>query len=149
MLPASKEVLKPNSVDHKAVKTHFDHQKQRQKLYYDQRRGAKDLVPLCEGQNVRISTNSQNTAWKPGVVVKKHDKPRSYVVRSENRLYRRNRKHLRMATEEANDTAQSTGPDDIPTQTTVEIPSPALDSPAPKPKVPDKPTRQNYQTRSG
>jgi hypothetical protein len=117
----------------------------------DQRRGAKELVPLYEGQNVRMSTNSQqNPEWKPGVVVKKHDKPRSYVVQSENRLYRRNHKHLRMATEGSNDVAQSTGPDDIPTQTTVETPSPVLESPAPKPKVPDKQTcTRDYQTRSG
>ncbi|XP_052809379.1 uncharacterized protein K02A2.6-like [Mya arenaria] len=153
LLPASKAVLKPSSVDPNTDKTHLDHQKQRQKLYYDQRRGAKELVLLQNGQNVRISPNpnSQNPGkWTPGIVVEKHDKPRSFVVQSGNRLYRRNRKHLRLATEGANNTAQWSGPDDTPTQTTAETPSSAPNSPAPNPKVPDEPTcTSEYRTRSG
>ena len=79
LLPASKEVLKPKLVNHQHVKIQLDHQKQRQKLYYDQRRGVKELKPLSEGQSVRMSPNpnlNNKGKWTPGTVVDKHDKPR-------------------------------------------------------------------------
>lgn len=160
LLPASNDVLKPSSVDHGVVKTTFNHQKERQKLYYDKRRGVKELEPLQKGQNVRISphANSLNKGkWTPGIVVERHDKPRSYVVQSENRLYRRNRKHLRMATKGANDaeqptndTGQSSTTDDYPA--TMQTPTPSPDVSSPRPKEPDKPIQPSefsYRTRSG
>ena len=100
ILPSSFKLLEPRTQSPKVVTEHFDSQKQTQKFYYDRRRGVKDLRPLPNGTDVRITNG--NNPWAPGVVVSKYDKPRSYLVRSGNRVYRRNRKHIRVASEQAN-----------------------------------------------
>ena len=102
ILPSSNSVLKPKEHSTETVKRHFDAEKQRQKMYHDQRKGAKELQPLSEGANVRISPLPGSKSWKPGIVVEPSDKPRSYIVRSGNRIYRRNRRHLRSSTDRAN-----------------------------------------------
>ena len=168
LLPASSEVLKPNPVDHWQVKKQLDHQKQRQKLYYDQQKGIKELEPLSVGQNVRISPNpnSNNSGkWTPGVVTEKHHKPRSYIVQSENCLYRHNRKHLRRTSEAAkdmkhvlddwyqtpNNTEWLPTPENRTEQEAMSTPLSANNVLQPKPLTPDKPKSPNgkYLTRSG
>ncbi|XP_021374310.1 uncharacterized protein K02A2.6-like [Mizuhopecten yessoensis] len=102
-LPASENILKPSTYDSKKVKQHMDAQKAKQKVFYDQRRGVKELSPLEDGTEIRMKTPGTK-ALTPGTVVQKSDKPRSYIVRSNEsgRLFRRNRKHLRKSTETAN-----------------------------------------------
>ena len=102
ILPSSDSVLRPKGHDSDLVKRHFNAEKQKQKMYYDQCKGAKDLQPLSEGTSVRMSPLPGSTSWKPGTVIEKHDKPRSYIVRSGERVYRRYRKHLRLSTQSAN-----------------------------------------------
>ena len=101
ILPSCDSVLKPREHDSETVKKHFNAEKQKQKTYYDQRKGAKDLQPLSEGSNIRMSPLPASTSWKSGTVVERHAKPRSYIVRSGGRVYRRNRKHLRPSTQNA------------------------------------------------
>lgn len=36
-----------------------------------------------------------NDKWKEGEIIEKHDTPRSFVIQSEGRCYRRNTKHIR------------------------------------------------------
>ncbi|XP_021358135.1 uncharacterized protein K02A2.6-like [Mizuhopecten yessoensis] len=112
-LPASKDILKPSTHDNIRIQTHFNQQKKRQKFYYDNRRGAKELSPLSAGDCVRISPNPNSSpkTWTPGTVVKRYNKPRSYVVASGDRTYRRNRKHLWLATPSTNQTAANIEPD--------------------------------------
>ena len=98
ILPTSSEILKPYLPNAKVGKEHFNSQKEKKKFYHDQR-GTKDLKRLPDGINVRISSS---ITWKPGVEIRKQEKPRSYVIRSDNRLYRRNRKHLRVSSEKSN-----------------------------------------------
>lgn len=104
-LPASKDVLKPNSHNPLAVKRHFDREKEKQKFYYDKRRGVKELPPLNTESAVRMTPLPGTKKWIPGTVTKHYNKPRSYVVQSDDpgnhRLYRRNRKHLRTSTRTA------------------------------------------------
>lgn len=102
ILPSCTDILKPREHNTEVVKRHFNQEKQRQKLYYDRKKGVKELQPLSIGSDIRMSPLPGSKSWTPGTVVKRYDKPRSYVVRSGGRLYRRNRKHLRLSTEIAN-----------------------------------------------
>ncbi|KAJ8318720.1 hypothetical protein KUTeg_003811 [Tegillarca granosa] len=68
----------------------------------DLRRGVKELSPLAEGTPIRMKTPDTKTL-SPGTVINKTDKPRSYIVESNGRLYRRNRKHLHTSTKTANE----------------------------------------------
>ena len=52
------------------------------------------LPPLYPGQNVRV-LSSKNHRWFPGVVIERDSTPRSYKIRSNNRIIRRNRAHIR------------------------------------------------------
>ncbi|KAJ3643675.1 hypothetical protein Zmor_026372 [Zophobas morio] len=61
------------------------------KTSYFYNKSAKVLRPLEIGQSVTIRKEKE---WEPAVVVKKWSTPRSYVVRTSNEEYRRNRKHL-------------------------------------------------------
>lgn len=55
------------------------------------------LPELHEGEHIRIQLGDK---WKPGVVIGKHNQPKSYVVGTlEGRIYRCNRKHLRQTAE--------------------------------------------------
>jgi len=155
ILPTANELLRPQSHDMARVKNHFDEQKQDQKFYYDRRRGVRELSPLQDGTAVRISRG--DVPWKPGVVVAKYEKPRSYVVRSGNQLYRRNRKHLRACSESANrDTVDDSEPPDSIIDTYIDRPESVPDetisaNEKPASLKPSSPRAQNSQvvTRSG
>jgi hypothetical protein len=152
ILPTSYELLKPQGHSAQTVKRHFNREKQAQKYYYDKRKGVKDLHPLQERTQVRI-TDGTKTKWFPGEVVAKYDKPRSYIVQSENgRLYRRNRKHLRVATQAANKTWKSS--DDPPVADVPDVSPPEpIPSAREAPSAPIEPQRRSntmpYVTRSG
>ena len=64
--------------------------RQEQKMYYD--KSAKILRTLKENQVVRIQTTKGYD--KLGVVKQIAKEPRSYIVKSDGKEYRRNRKHL-------------------------------------------------------
>ena len=114
-LPASKDVLKPTSHNPLAVKKHFDPEKEKQKFYRDKRKGVKKLKPLNSESAVRITPLPGTKRWIPGTFKKHYDKPRSYVVQNadNNRLYRRNRRHLRSSTKEASYDTDRDVPNDI------------------------------------
>ncbi|CAC5389960.1 unnamed protein product [Mytilus coruscus] len=113
-LPASKKVLGPDMHNSMNVKRHFDREKEKQKFYYDKRRGVKELPSLNDKCAVRMTPLPGSKEWKPGTIVKHIDKPSSYIVQrsdsENNRLYRRNRKHLR--------TSNTTASKDINRETT-------------------------------
>lgn len=101
ILPAASSLLQPKSYNNKEVKQHLHLEKAKQKYYYDSR-GTKELQPLKPGQSVRMAPLPGHPTWSPAVVVKHHSSPRSYVVESGGRKYRRNRFHLRSTTQTAN-----------------------------------------------
>ena len=101
-LPMSKELLKPSTDNTESVKKHFNLEKDKQKFYYDHERGVKELPPFEHGTNIRMSPLPGTKSWVPGTVVEPYGLPRSYIVKHGNRVYQRNRKHLKMSTESAN-----------------------------------------------
>ena len=98
----SKELLKPSADNTESVKKHFNLEKDKQKFYYDNKKGVKELPPLNSDTNILMSPLPGTKSWLPGTVVQPYGLPRSYVVKHGNRIYRRNRKHLRQSTKSAN-----------------------------------------------
>lgn len=89
-LPTASKLLQPQLHRKAEVQKSLQDRQLKQKLYYD--RGTRDLPALEEGEKVRLRTEKH---WQPAVVVKKHEKPRSYLVQTQDgKVYRRNRKHL-------------------------------------------------------
>ena len=101
-LPMSKELLKPSTDNTESVKKHFNLEKDKHKFYCDHKRGVKELPPFDNGTNIRMSLLPRTKSWVPGTVVEPYGLPRLYIVKHGNRVYRRNRKHLKMPTESAN-----------------------------------------------
>lgn len=91
MLPMCEKLLKPAVVDtDSAVRLN----QQRQAHYYN--RGAKALIPLQKGEQVRVQSQvGGHTFWIPASVLRQ-DQNRSYTVKMETgTVLRRNRRHLR------------------------------------------------------
>ena len=85
-LPTSEKLLKP-----KTVKP-ISQLRERQRLYKKYHdRGDKDLPDLQPGDNCRYRKNG---LWIPAVVVRKTPYPRSYLIKSNGVILRRNRRHL-------------------------------------------------------
>ena len=85
-LPMQASMLKPQIVKAKA---YLKLRQQRYKHFHD--RGSSDLAVLNPGDVVRV--RNRNT-WEPAVVVAKHRQPRSYIIKSNGKEFRRNRRHL-------------------------------------------------------
>lgn len=68
------------------------------KTYHDRTAKTRNLE-LTIGQKVLFENNNK---WEKGEIVDKHDTPRSYVIRSDDRQYRRNTKHIRILNENPN-----------------------------------------------
>ena len=90
LLPTNPKLLEP-LYNVKNVKAGFEEIQRKQKIIYD--RGARKLDPLTTGEQVRMR-NDNYKMWQPAVVKQVSPNPRSYVVESRGREYRRNRKHL-------------------------------------------------------
>jgi hypothetical protein len=100
-LPASKSLHLPASYDHESVKQRLDDDKARQKRYHD-KPGSKQHTPFQQGDEVRMAPYGGNQQWKPAVVLQPHSAPRSYLVQSGDKVYRRTSRHLRHSTRGAN-----------------------------------------------
>ncbi len=134
-VPASRELLKVNGYNHKKVAKQLEGEKLRQTHYYNQK-NSMDFHPLSPGDPVRMAPLPGTTNWLPAKVVAKHATPRSYIVQCNNRKYRRNRRHLRLATHKANEQA-TTKADSLP-DPTVKPPVPMLKINVPA-RLPEKP----------
>ena len=100
-LPTSRKLLEPRSYNRADVKERFDKEKARQTFYYNKKAG-QNLPVLEPGDPVRMTPLPGSKQWLPGTVIQHHRTPRSYVIDHNGRRYRRNRRHLRLATHEAN-----------------------------------------------
>ena len=89
-LPTAENLLKLQPLDSVLVQTRLKQQRRQQKKFYDSQ--AKELSSLKEGDLVRMETDKRFK--KQGVVEKDLMQPRSYLVKSNGVLYRRNRNHL-------------------------------------------------------
>ncbi|GBM00675.1 Retrovirus-related Pol polyprotein from transposon 17.6 [Araneus ventricosus] len=88
-LPVAKTQLQPYSVNKKVLDGKEERRIEGQKTNYEKHHGVRNLDELDPGQNVWI-TDRRVT----GKVLQKTPYPRSYLVQSGKRVYRRNRKHL-------------------------------------------------------
>jgi hypothetical protein len=91
-LPVSKELL--ISKTHNAIND-LKRRQEVQKKFYD--KNSKDLKPLQSNDVIRVNHNG---VWKSGMVIEKHEAPRSYVIKTEDgTVLRRNRRHLNLTGE--------------------------------------------------
>ena len=100
-LPSLQEQLKAQPIDTNLVARSFLKQKATQAYHHD-KIATKPLDPLVQGQEVRVSPLPGQQKWFPAVVNSQHRSPRSYVVDTGTKRYRRNRQHIRVSTEQAN-----------------------------------------------
>ena len=89
-ISTSKKLFVPKVIPCKRVSQRIREKRRQQKLYYD--KNAKMLGILKENQVVRIQTARGYD--KLGVVKKTTKEPRSYMVETDGKEYRRNRRHL-------------------------------------------------------
>ncbi|KAL7393165.1 hypothetical protein ABVT39_007388 [Epinephelus coioides] len=101
-LPTARVLLAPTAYDPIKVKQLLDKTKDTQKFYHDRKRAGNHLVVLKPGDEVRMQPYPGSHKWSPGVVIKQHNVPRSYVVDCGNKEYRHNSQHLRKSTAAAN-----------------------------------------------
>ncbi|KAL1446775.1 hypothetical protein WDU94_005665, partial [Cyamophila willieti] len=83
-LPVNSESLKPKLNEH--VEEKWERKVNKQKEYFNQH--TKPLRELLVGENVFMKLNED---WVPGKIVDIHENPRSYIVESNKKFYRRNR----------------------------------------------------------
>ncbi|GBM22130.1 hypothetical protein AVEN_266489-1 [Araneus ventricosus] len=88
-LPVAKTQLQPYSVNKKVIEGKEERRIEGQKTNYDKHHGVRILDELDPGQNVWITDRSITEK-----VLQKTPYPKSYLVQSGKRVYRRNRKHL-------------------------------------------------------
>ena len=115
LLPTKASPLQPKVTD---VQKELRSKQDRQSVYYD--RSAKDLDTLKIGDHVRVQPFAPYTVWRAARVLRPVD-TRSYEVQLENdRVIRRNRRHLRRAfggTPMDTETVDLSPPGTAPTQT--------------------------------
>lgn len=101
-LPSARQLLAPTAYDPQKVKRLLDKTKDIQKYHHDHKRAGKPRVDLKPGDEVRMQPFPGSHTWTPAVVVRQHCAPRSFVVSSGDKQYRRTSQHLRHSTPAAN-----------------------------------------------
>ena len=92
-LPSMPRNLNPQMVNRKALHQRDAAAKQRQKHYFDNRTGARELPELKPGDPVLIKRDDQK-GWKVEARVLRKCAPRSYELQTPTGVLRRNRRHL-------------------------------------------------------
>lgn len=88
-LPIAKSQLEPKVDDKRKLEGKEEKRIEKQTTNYNKRHGVRNLSDLRPGEAVWI-TDRKST----GKIIDKADQPRSYIVQSGKRNYRRNRRHL-------------------------------------------------------
>lgn len=101
-LPTACEFLASTANDPLKVKRQLDQTKLDQKHNHDRKKAGKPRVAPKPGNEVRMQPFPGSDRWTPAIVVRQHSAPRSYVVDSESKQYRRNSQHLCTSTPAAN-----------------------------------------------
>lgn len=100
----SSDTLLSKSQNLDIIKKSLQPVKDKYKASFDNRFKSKELLLLYPTDPVRIMPQQGQIDWIPGVIVRYHKAPRSYMVQVGNRQLRRNRKHIRFSTHNANET---------------------------------------------
>lgn len=98
MLPTTDTLLQPKVAEREGEQVKMKKQQQRKALYYD--RNARELLPLRNGETVRMKPFTRgDKSWKKATVKVRLD-DRSYIVENQDGTsLRRNRVHLRKTIE--------------------------------------------------
>ena len=91
-LPTSAELLRPS---HTTVKEKLQKRQQIAKYYYDQKVARRPLPEIKVGDTVMMKDENAGKSWKHVKVEEKHSSPRSFIVSTSARNYRRNRSMLK------------------------------------------------------
>jgi transposase InsO family protein len=102
LVTQSQSLLKPKVINN--VQKNLKKVRDEKKRYYDKQ--SHNLKPLKQGDTVRIQTTKGYN--KLGVVKQQANAPRSYIVETNGRKLRRNRKYLLKVNEKTNETQPST-----------------------------------------
>ncbi|XP_077971870.1 uncharacterized protein LOC144426076 [Styela clava] len=94
-IPKSKKLLNPEIRNPKEVHDQLLHKRNQQKKYFD--KSSKLLPNLNTGDIVRMQTKKEYD--QKGIICQNYHLPRSYIVESDGRRYRRNRRHILKANE--------------------------------------------------
>ena len=113
LVPTRKELLKPTAYNLTTVMKDLNREKEKQKEYFDKKAGKEQAV-LIAGDPVTMAPLPGTKNWVPAKVVAHHHEPRSYIVESNGKKYRRNRKDLHLSTYNAYDRAASLYPNNRP-----------------------------------
>jgi len=96
-MPVLPSTLEPSWPDRESVLLRDQATKESYAEHYNHRHGVRPLQPLQPGERV-VMKNDNQKGWKQsGVISGAADTPRSYVVQTETRTTRRNRRHLQPA----------------------------------------------------
>ena len=93
LLPATKDFLAPKLTEDVVIQTKQN--KEKQKIYYN--RNAKNLPDIQSNTNVRFFKDKK---WEQGILLKKTEHPRSYLIDTPNGTIRRNRRHINLTKED-------------------------------------------------
>lgn len=143
-LPTSPKLLKP-MYDADTIRTRLTEKQQKQKSYYD--KTAKPLPTLQPGEHVRLR-NDDKGVWVPATVKRATSEPRSYVVESNGRDYRRNRRHILKEPAQAESHEEAGATPASPISTPV-VETAAETTQSPSPQAPSPQDGVPVTTRSG
>jgi hypothetical protein len=94
LLPSLTENLKPKCPDESKVRENDNESKIKQSKNYNKRNSVVNHGLLQPGEKVRIKLDNEKQWSKPANVISQTEEPRSYLVESDGKIYRRNRRHL-------------------------------------------------------
>nr|XP_061787661.1 uncharacterized protein K02A2.6-like [Nerophis lumbriciformis] len=89
-IPVCTRLLQPTAKDSRQVHARLVDKRTMVKRHYDKL--SRPLSPLAEGQVIRMQTPAGHD--RLGIVEKLCEEPRSYIIQSDGRRYRRNRRHI-------------------------------------------------------
>ena len=92
-LPCLPSILDPEIVDRETVHRRDSKAKLSNKFHFDRRHGAQSLPELLPGDTVLQKLDGEKS-WSDPATVLRQCAPRSYEIKTQKGLYRRNRKHL-------------------------------------------------------
>ena len=97
-LPTPPSALEPAIPDHAAVRASETASKEKQRLNFNKRHAARLAPKFQPGDHVHIRDLD-----RPGLIVERHTSPRSYLVKTEQGIFRRNNRHLAATPAETED----------------------------------------------
>ena len=90
-IPVSEKLLRPQNIP--PIREHLIARQRNQREYFDRHARSTPLPALRTNQDVVF--RAKDSTWRTGHVASAAETPRSYIIKTEQGEYRRNRKHIR------------------------------------------------------